>query len=339
MRAATLLGPGELVVEQVPIPPVGGGEVLVAVDRVGVCGTDVEFFTGEMAYLHSGHASYPMRLGHEWCGRVVEVGTGVSPEWVGRRVTGDTMHGDGTCRLCQKGRQHLCEQRQEIGVRGRVGALAEYLSVPESCLHPLPDSVDDTLGALVEPGGNSLRAAKAAEVGAGDRLLVLGPGTIGLLVAFFARAAGAEVHLMGLPGKYLDFASALGFAGTWTEESLPEVPFDAVVDSSTSAALPARAVELVEPGGRVVLIGLAGSPSHVDTRQLALRDITAVGLLSASPALSETIDAFASGTVNPRPIVAATVGLEGVAAVLRGERPAGSGAGPKIHVDPRIGPS
>ena len=173
------------------------GEVVVDVERVGVCGTDVEFFTGEMAYLHQGHASYPMRLGHEWAGTVASVGEGVDPAWVGRRVMGDTMLGDGVPPV-RKGHQHVCENRQEVGVRGgRPGALAEQLAVPAGSLHALPDPVDAVLGALVEPGGNSLRAAQAAALAPGDRALVLGPGTIGLLVAMFARAAGAEVHLMG----------------------------------------------------------------------------------------------------------------------------------------------
>ena len=177
------------------------GEAVVDVERVGVCGTDVEFFTGEMAYLHEGQAWFPMRLGHEWAGRVSAVGDGVDPAWIGRRVMGDTMLGDGVCRRCRNGHQHTCENRQEVGVRGgRAGALAEQLAVPVRSLHVLPDTVDAVLGALVEPGGNALRAAQAAGVGPGDRALVLGPGAIGLLVAMFLRAAGAEVHLMG-PGR------------------------------------------------------------------------------------------------------------------------------------------
>ena len=86
----------------------------------------------------------------------------------------------------------------------------------------------------------------------------------------------------------------------------------------------------------MVYIGLAGEPSRIDTRSLALRDVTAVGVLSASPGLARTIDAFAAGVVDPRPLVAATVGLDDVAAALAGERPAGAGPGPKIHVDPRL---
>jgi threonine dehydrogenase-like Zn-dependent dehydrogenase len=90
----------------------------------------------------------------------------------------------------------------------------------------------------------------------------------------------------------------------------------------------------VEPGGRVVYVGLAGSPSRIDTRTLALKDVTAVGVLSASPGLAGTIELYATGAVDPRPLIAATVGLEAVGSVLAGDRPTGAGLGPKIHVDP-----
>jgi threonine dehydrogenase-like Zn-dependent dehydrogenase len=225
-----------------------------------------------------------------------------------------------------------------VGIRGgRPGALAEQLAVPVSSLHSLPDTVDAALGALVEPGGNALRAAVATAAAPGDRVLVLGPGTIGLLTAMFARAAGAEVHLLGLDAASLAFARDLGFEHAWTDVDLPDVPFDAVVDASNAPQLPARALDLVEPAGRVVYIGLAGSPSTIDTRTLALKDVTAVGVLSASPGLAATIEAYAQATVDPRPLVAATVGLEQVGEVLAGRRPADAGPGPKIHVDPRVG--
>ena len=339
MRAFVLTAPFEGGVQEVDPPVPAPGEVVVDVERVGVCGTDIEFFTGEMAYLHTGEAAYPLRLGHEWAGVVADVGLGVDAGWVGRRVMGDTMLGDGTCRRCRRGRQHVCAHRTEVGVRGgRHGALAEQVAVPVTSLHVLPDAVDPTLGALVEPGGNAWRAARAAAVGPDDRALVLGPGTIGLLTALFLRAAGCEVHLLGTDPASLAFARTLGLEHAWTREDLPGLPYDAVVDASNAAHLPALALDLVEPGGRVVCIGLAGSPSLVDTRTLVLKDVTAVGVLSASPGLDATIEAYARGAVDPRPLVAATVGLDQVADVLAGRRPAGAGPGPKLHVDPRRRP-
>jgi len=333
VRAFVVAAPGQGGVQDVAPPAAEPGEVVVDVHRAGICGTDVELFTGDMQYLRDGFASYPIRLGHEWMGRVSAIGDGVNPLWLGRRVTGDTMLGCGTCARCLSGRQYLCAARTEIGIRGgRHGALGEQVAVPASALHALPDTVDDTLGALVEPGGSALRAVQAANLAAGDRVLVFGPGTIGLLSAMFARAAGAEVHLMGLTGRSVDFERSLGFSGTWTEEDLPDLPWDAVIDASTAAHLPAKALDLVEPGKRVVYVGLSSRPSFLDSRMLVLRDVTAVGVLSASPGLADTIEAYANGSVDPRPLVAATVPLEASASVLSGERPAGAGDGPKVQV-------
>jgi threonine dehydrogenase-like Zn-dependent dehydrogenase len=329
MRAFVITGPGEASVQEVTPPVPGAGEVVVAVERAGVCGTDMEFYSGEMSYLHTGQASYPIRIGHEWCGTVVELGPGVDPGWLGKRVTGDTMLGCGHCERCLAGRQHLCADRYEIGIRrGWPGALAERLPVPERALLSLPDGVDATLGALVEPGGNALRAVRAAGLAPGERLLVLGPGTIGLLAAFIAAAQGAEVHVLG---QTVDFARKVGVTNAWTAAELPAVRWDAIIDASTGAELPALAVDLVEPGRRVVYIGISERPSPVDSRQLVFKDVTAVGILSGSGGLAGTIDLYASGTVDPRPLVGATVGLAEAADVLAG-RP--RTAAPKIHVDP-----
>jgi threonine dehydrogenase-like Zn-dependent dehydrogenase len=337
IRAFVLTAPEVASVQEVPAPVAAPGEVVVDVERAGVCGTDIEFYTGEMAYLRQGHSSYPLRLGHEWCGTVTAVGDGVDPAWAGRRVMGDTMLGDGTCRRCRRGHQHVCQNRQEVGIRdGRPGALAEQIAVPASSLHALPGSVDAALGALVEPGANALRAAKATGARPGDRVLILGPGTIGSLAALFLRADGAEVHLMGRSPDSLAFVRSLGFGHIWTKGTLPGLPFDAVIDASNAAHLPALALDLVEPAGRVVYVGLAGVPSQIDTRALALKDVTAVGVLSGSPGLDATIQAYATAAVDPRPLVAATVGLEQVGAVLAGARPAGAGLGPKIHISPRL---
>ena len=160
-----LTGPGDCAVEDVPAPTAAPGEVVVDVERVGVCGTDVELFTGELSYLQTGHSSYPLRPGHEWCGVVTAVGDGVDPAWLGRRVMGDTMLGDRTCRRCRRGTSTCAPApggRHPPGPArgaGRAGRRAGR------SLHELPDPVDAVLGALVEPGGNAWRAARAARPG------------------------------------------------------------------------------------------------------------------------------------------------------------------------------
>ncbi len=336
MRALVITGPGEADIRDVAPPAPRAGEVVVDVERAGVCGTDMEFFSGEMSYLHTGQAQYPMRIGHEWTGTVSVLGDGVEPRWLGRRVTGDTMIGCGRCARCRTGRHHVCADRYEIGVRnGWPGALAEQLAVPVSGVHELPGTVDPALGALVEPGANALRGVEGAALRPGDRLLVLGPGTIGLLAATMGAALGAEVHLVGLSSTSIDFANSIGFGSVWTHETMPDLPYDAVIDASNAAALPALAVDLVEPGGRVVYIGLAGEPSLLDTRALALKDVTAVGILGGSDAIGRTIELYASGAIDPRPLIAATVSLDDITEVLAGQRRPEWGGAPKIHVDPR----
>jgi threonine dehydrogenase-like Zn-dependent dehydrogenase len=336
VRAFVITGPRAASVVTVPLPVAGRGQVVVDVERAGVCGTDMEFYSGEMAYLGSGEAAYPVRIGHEWCGTVSSVGDDVDPAWLGRRVTGDTMLGCGACQRCRGGRQHLCADRYEVGIRGGwPGAIAEQVLMPVRALHALPSTVDATAGALVEPGANALRAVSAAALGPGDRLLVVGPGTIGLLVGLIARAAGAAVDLLGVDPGSLEFARSLGFARVWTADAPPAGGFDAVVDASTGAGVPALALDLVEPGKRVVYIGLSEAPSMVDSRVVVLRDLTVTGVLSGSGGLAGTIERYATGAVDPRPLVATTVGLDGVAEVLAGTRRPGVGAAPKVLVDPR----
>jgi threonine dehydrogenase-like Zn-dependent dehydrogenase len=336
MRAFVVTAPREWEIREVEAPVAASGQVVVDVHRVGVCGTDVELFTGEMAYLRQGLARFPLRLGHEWMGVVSAVGDNVDPAWLGRRVTGDTMLGCGHCRLCTSGKQHVCHERFEIGIRGNwPGALAEQLLVPDTALHALPASVDDVAGALVEPGGNAMRAVQATGAVPGCRLLIFGPGTIGLLAAMIAESDGIEVHLGGRSDASLDFSRSIGLQNSWRLDEIPDLPYDAIIDCTFGVDVPATAVSTVQPGGRVVFIGLSGAPSLLDSRELVLKDLTAVGILSASPGLAATIEHYADGRVDPRPIVAGTFGLGDVGVALAGDPLPGIGPGPKIHIDPR----
>src|SRR5439155_24586479 len=113
----------------------------------------------------------------------------------------------------------------------------------------------------VEPGGNAVRAWRAAGLAHGERLLVLGAGTIGLLAASFAQAEGVEVHVVGRSERSLAFARRFGLERVWTWDNVPACAWDGVIDATNDASMPARAVDLVEPGRRVVCIGLGGGPS------------------------------------------------------------------------------
>jgi threonine dehydrogenase-like Zn-dependent dehydrogenase len=333
MRALVITGRESARVEEVEAPVAGAGQVVVDVGRAGICGTDVELFTGQLAYFAQGKTGFPLRPGHEWCGVVSALGAGVDPGWLGVRVTGDTMLGCGRCPRCQAGNGHVCADRREVGIMGWAGALAEQVLVRASSLYRLPDSIDDRAGALVEPGGNAWRAASAALAGPGQRILVCGPGTIGLLTTAFARAAGAQVDILAEDRGREELAHSFGAAALWTAGEQPLAAYDAVIDCTDDHQMPAEALRLVEPAGRVVCIGISGVPSLIDSRDIVLGDLTVVGILGASAGLGPAIEYYADGRVDPAAIVGVTVGLDRAAEALAGQISAAPGT--KVHIDPR----
>ena len=242
-----------------------------------------------MAYLHQGHAPYPIRIGHEWCGVVAESATGRS---VMARSSSHRRHDARLRRLRSLPRGPA--SRVPGPARGRYPRRRTTAHWPNNCpcrrrrCTSFPTPSTRCCGALVEPGGNALRAALAADLNAGDRALVVGPGTIGLLVGDVPslagrRGASARPDAPRVPcvrpycrlHRCLDRGHAPRTCRSTPSSMRPTMPH-----------CPPRALELVEPGKRVVYIGLSGTPSTIDTRDLALKDVTAVGILSASAGLA-----------------------------------------------------
>jgi 2-desacetyl-2-hydroxyethyl bacteriochlorophyllide A dehydrogenase len=333
MRALVIDGPRSARVAEVEAPRAGAGQVVVDVHRVGICGTDAELFTGELAYFEQGKSRFPLRPGHEWCGVVSAVGAAADEAWLGLRVTGDTMLGCGRCRRCQAGNGHVCADRHEIGITAWPGALADRVLAPVTSLRRLPAAVDDRAGALVEPGGNAWRAVAAALAGPGRRVLVCGPGTIGLLTVAFARAAGAAVDVLAVDQSRRGLAAEFGAARQWTAADPPPDSYDAVIDCTGDHRVPSAALTLAEPAGRVVCIGVAPRPSPVDSRDIVLNDLTVVGILGASAGLDPAIEHYADGRVRPGPLAAVVVGLDQAADALAGRIDPAPGV--KVHIDPR----
>ena len=340
MRALRVIAPHVVEIQDLPDLIAGPGQLLVNVERVGICGTDIELYTGEMAYYRSGRTTFPVQLGHEWVGTVTAIGAGVSGTWIGKRVTGDTMLGCGLCARCASGKTYLCDERIELGITdGWGGALAEQMLIPEHYAFEIPDSISIAAAAMIEPAGNSLRSVEAAGLTENQKLLILGSGTIGLLAAQFALAKNLEVHIAGNRETSLQLARKLGVLHVHTIadiQSSHEREYDAVIDASSSDFMPQLALQKVLPGGTVVLIGLSETPSMIDTRIPVLQDVIIVGILSASPGLQGAIDYFASGAVDPEPLISEVIGLHEIADRLEGNRGSAAKPGPKIHVDPRI---
>ncbi len=260
-------GVGHLRLLEMPEPRPGPGEVLVEVRASGICGTDVHVKNDTFPYWP------PVILGHEFSGVVVELGAECRHYKLGDRVVGEphTRH-CGQCYLCRTGNVQICPEKRSPGW-GIHGSMAKYLVMPELLLHGIPDSMDFDTAAVVEPTANAVHdVLERAGVVAGDFVVVLGPGPIGLLAALTARAAGArEVVIVGAPadaGLRLDKARELGFENVLNigKDDVVEtvmdltgsVGADLVVECSGAPAAIAGCVDLIRKKGRICAIGLTG---------------------------------------------------------------------------------
>jgi len=222
-------GPG-LDLRDVPMPTVDINDVLIRVHRTGICGTDLHIEAGEYPSVP------PVTIGHELCGTVVETGAGVDAAWYGERVVSETYFSTcGRCRHCRAGRPNLCPERRSIGTHVD-GAFAESVVVPARGLHRVPEALADAAAVLCEPLAcvcQSLLDPPA--IMPGDRVLVVGPGAIGLLAAQVAAAGGAEVEVRGTSqdGPRLALARTLGCETSLAgEEALDGDAYDVTVDCS-----------------------------------------------------------------------------------------------------------
>lgn len=266
----TQKGVGFLELRDAPEPVAGAGEVLIEVKTCGICGTDVHVKHDEFPYWP------PVILGHEFSGQVVATGSGVSRFKVGDRVVGEPhTQACGHCYYCRTGNIQICAMKRSPGW-GIDGAFARYLKMPELLLHAIPPEMSYDTAAVVEPAANTVHdVVERARVDAGDFVVVLGPGPIGLLAAMVARAAGARhVMIVGAPNDEairLPKARALGFRTVLNVER--DNPLEAVMDltrglgadlvveCSGAASAIASTVDLVRKKGRICVIGLTGRDS------------------------------------------------------------------------------
>ena len=203
MKAAVLEGLGQIYYREVEKPTPAQGEVLLKVRAASICGSDV-------ARVLKGHRLYPLILGHEISGEVVEAGPGVDPGCVGMRASMVPLIPDMTCSYCQQGLYSLCVHYSFLGSR-RNGGFAEYVSLPAANLLPLPGDVDFEAGALIEPSTVALHAIERGNFKAGQSVAVLGAGSVGLMAVQWLRILGAsKIIVSDIVDENLDYARKLG---------------------------------------------------------------------------------------------------------------------------------
>jgi L-iditol 2-dehydrogenase len=318
-------------VEREPAAVVPPGYVRLAVRAAGICGTDLHIEAGEWRCVP------PVTMGHEVCGTVAELGEGVDAAWLGERVVSETYYA--TCRVCapcRDGRPNLCVNRQSIGTHVD-GAFAPTVVVPAHGLHRVPAALSDAAASMTEPLACCCQALlDPTRIGPGDRVLVVGPGAIGLLAAQVARACGGRVVVRGAPsdGARLAIADGLGLATSVAgADPLEQDAYDVTVDCSGAGPGIADAMRAVRRAGTLVQIGLAGKDVTVPYDLLCLKELTVATSLATVPASwRRATRLIADDAVALEPLVSEVVALRDFRHAFDASR---AGDGVKFVLDPR----
>lgn len=326
VNAALLHAPRRLAVERVPAPDPGAGEVVVRVERAGLCGTDYRIWTGERP------VAYPRVMGHELVGRVDAVGPGVARCVAGERVVVEPNYSCGQCPLCLEGNRNLCLARTAIGI-DVDGGFAELVRVPERCCWSAPAGVAEDDLVLTEPLAVVVRAVGRGAPRPGETAAVVGAGSLGLLAVQVLRSRGLHVLAVGRTARRLPLARELGADAVHALADGPLEPVarrfagregvDLVVETAGTVEAVEHALALVRPGGRVVLTGLPHGPAPLAVFSMVRREITLVGSMIYQDEFPEALRLVASGAVRTRPLVTHRFGLDAVdAAFAAHEEPA-----------------
>jgi L-iditol 2-dehydrogenase len=323
MKQAVMTAPGQIEIREAEPPSPGPGEVVLRIRRIGVCGSDVHVYHGKHPYT-----SYPVVQGHEFAAEVAALGEGVTGIAVGARVTATPQNTCGRCRQCLRGDYHICDG---LAVRGfqAPGCAQEYYVTPAEKLLVLPEGFSLEQGALVEPAAVAVHAAGRVEGGLGGRnAAVLGAGPIGNLVAQVARGAGAQVLITDLSDFRLDVARRCGLENTSNAggETLSEavgrvfgeegfdVAFECVGVQPTIAA----AVDAIQKGGTIVVVGVFPEPVPVDLGFVQDHELTLRGtLMYKREDYERAVGALADCTIATGPLISRHFALADYGAAYR----------------------
>lgn len=302
MQAWELMAPKRLELVEVTKPKLADNEVLLKIKKVGICGTDLHIFSGGML------VPVPLIMGHEFVGSVAEVGLGVHNFKVGDRVVAEHVIGCGKCEMCLAGRKNLCVKPTVIGLQ-RPGALAQYLGIPADLVYPLSKELSWDDGVLVEPLSIAVYGVRKAGSILGKNVVVVGQGPIGLFVDQVASAAGAKVWGVDVIESRLHFALEQGYVdgvidsshddplSTFQKQSGTtgaDVVFEVVGQESTMKL----ALDLVRPGGMVVVLGVFEHDVNISMMNLVKREITVVGSWTCLNTFEPAIQLLKSGAIN-----------------------------------------
>jgi len=329
MKAAVIVTPGEIAIESVPDPTPGPREVVVRVAGCGICGTDLHIMDGEFA------PGYPIVPGHEFAGEVVEVGSAVTEVRAGDQVAVDPSLHCGECYYCKRGRGNLCENWAAIGV-STAGGAAEYALAPVRNCYVLPEGIDPADAALIEPLSCAVRGFDVLQLPEGDRVLVYGAGTMGLLnVALAVRAGAATVDVVDRNPDRLAAALAVGARAAVASADEVDEPhgWDAVIDCTGVVAAIEDGLARVATGGTFLQFGVAAADAVArwSPHRIYREEIRIVGSMAVLNSFDRAAELFADGIVDPALIITDRVPLTNYPDAIARFR---AGHGLKVQVRP-----
>jgi L-iditol 2-dehydrogenase len=320
MQAARLLATDDLQVMQVPDPIAQPGEVLVRVEAAGICGTDRHLLKGEFP------CKPPVTLGHEFAGIVVGNGAGAALP-LGMRVSCDPNIACGTCESCRRGRVNLCANNVAVGIH-RDGGFAEFVAFPAHRAIAVPQELNPMFAAFCEPLACTLHGIDLGAPLAGERVIVLGGGVIGLLAAQLARNAGAEVMLVTRQAGKRDLAVSLGAdkAAANLNDALKIWPqgADLVLECAGVGETVAMAPLLARTGGRVVILGVMpkGEKVQIEPFDLLFREVQILHSFINPFTQTRAAEMIAAGRINVGPLISRVIPLsEAVECISHPARP------------------
>jgi L-iditol 2-dehydrogenase len=322
--AAVLHAPGDVRIEQRPIPEPGPREVLVEVRAVGVCGSDVHYFEHGRIGDHVVRA--PLVLGHESSGVVAGVGSGVRRHSVGDRVALEPGVPCGACRECRAGRYNLCPEVRFFATPPVDGAFANYVTIHEDFAFPLPAGLTDEEGALMEPLSVAIWACRKGQVGPDTGVLVTGAGPIGQLAVQVAAALGAtELTVTDVNPHRLRVASERGASRTVDVSRTPlaeaGVEADVLLECSGHPDAVREGVRALRPAGRAVMVGMGPTDEMaIPMAVVQNRELWLTGTFRYANTYPAAIALAAAGRVNLRAIITGRFALEDTEAALRAGR-------------------
>jgi threonine dehydrogenase-like Zn-dependent dehydrogenase len=296
MRAAVIDQQGLRVVQDHPLAEPPPGEVRIRTLLAGICNTDLEILRG-----YAGFQGVP---GHEFVGILDETS---DPALRGRRVVGEINVGCGACATCRAGREHHCPHRTALGIRGRDGALAEFFFLPRANLHAVPDAIPDEAAVFVEPLAAACRIAEQVHIGPAQRVVVLGDGKLGLLVAQVLALTGCRLSVVGRHPDKLAILARRGI-DTRVEDQEQDGSADLVVECTGQPGGLAAARRLLRPAGTLVLKSTYHGPVEVDLSQMVVDEIRVVG--SRCGPFAPALRMLAQGLVDVSSLVEAEYPLD-----------------------------